>query len=177
MKRWLRQQLAQASQVEGRTGESEDGLHLPESPVHELPQSAHVLHPAEGFLHHLAPPLRDLVAVVAYGAAVDGVVALLLGHVRGDPERPGLAHEALGVVASVGAHRHGAPASPGALPAKHQGGCLRFGRAGRPGELAVDDEAVAVLDEDVPAVREFGFFALDPGQAGIRIGGRGVRVV
>jgi len=59
---------------------------VPRVPVQKLAHAAHIFHPAKGLLHHLAPTLRDPVALAAYGAAVDGVVALLCGHMRGAPE-------------------------------------------------------------------------------------------
>lgn len=46
---WLRPQVLQSGQVEAGAGEDEDGRDLLLSPVTELAQIAHGLHPAEGW--------------------------------------------------------------------------------------------------------------------------------
>src|SRR5660397_152052 len=63
------------------------------------------------------------------------------------------------------------------FPKEHLGGRLRFSGAGGRGEPAVHDEAVAVLHQEMPPVREFGLLALDPGEAGVGVGGGGVGLV
>ena len=119
----------------------------------------------------------DRVAGVPRRASVDGAEAILDGHVRGRAQLAHAGDEVLRVVALVGADAH-ASAAPGALLAQQPQTGLALGRATGLRELALEDQAVAVLDQAVPGVAEPGLLAAPLArEARLGVGRRAVRLV
>src|SRR5450759_2441447 len=174
-RRRLRQQTSHPHQVVGRAGEGEDCAHLGLTAVTQLAQAADDLHPAVALLDALAPPQADDVAGVARGAPVDGAVALLAGHVRGDAQgaRPG--DEIGGVVALVGSDAHAPKMTTAARASQQAQAGLALGGAAGLRQLVLDDEAVAVLDQGMAGVAEPRLLAAALArQARLRVGARAV---
>lgn len=167
----LRLEFSHAQQVEGAATPGEDGLNPGKTAVTQLAQATPGLHPAEGLLHQLASALACLVSLPTGGAAIDGAVAALGRHVRGDGEVAGARHEARGVIALVRSYRH-VPALAVPLAVKQGQGRLALRSAGGRGDGGVHDETVPVLHQDVSGIGQPGFFAPSlAGQAGLGVGG------
>ena len=178
----------QAGEVAGGHREGEAGSYAVDAAVDGLRHASHGLGPAEGLLDLLAVLLGQGVAGVAGGAAVDGGVPSLLRDMRGwrasgndpgdrfSPER-GLSEigdEAGAVEALVGAQREAAGRARG-MAVDHVECRAAFGVAVGPGQLGLDDEAVAVLHQRMPHVAQHRTGALRLAeQPGIGVGDRGM---
>jgi len=91
----------------------------------------------------------------------------ILGDMRGDAHLAEQVHEAFRVVVFVSGDRH---ATGVWQIAHHRAGRVAFRRPRRMGDERVDDQAVSILREHMPEVRQLGF--LPRGflvQAGVRI--------
>ena len=118
-----------------------------------LSHGAAGLRPSEHLLDPLADFLGEAVAGMACRAPVDGgaPVGVVLGYVRGDLHLAQRRDEGGGVVVLVRAQ-----CNPVASfhAAQHGQRGLAFGGAGGVGEDRIDDEAVAVLHQDMAHVAQ-----------------------
>jgi hypothetical protein len=112
------------------------------------------------------------------GPAIDGTAAGAMGvlrHVRRDLHLAALGYELSGVVAFVGSHRD--PLLSRDL-LEHEQRRIPFRRPVGLQQLGLGDQPVAVLNQQISAVAQFGFFAAAfAGQLGIRVGGGLVAVI
>ena len=137
------------------------------------------LQPAEGLFHELALPMTEAVSRMSCRPGIDraATVAELVRHdMRRDAHLAHGGHSSARVVRLVGGHRD-PPRSERQL-AEHDDRGVAFGRPTRGGDRRVDDEAVAILGQQVAEIPRLGLaparFLVQPG---IRIGGRLVRVI
>ncbi len=78
----------------------------------------------------------------------------LRAHMWGNGHSPQVPHEVAGVVVLVCRHRESALPLP--APCQQLGAHLPFGGAGGRGEIGLDDEAVAVLGEQMTGIGQAG---------------------
>src|ERR1700680_5140385 len=94
---WLREQGAQAHQIERRRREDEGPVDTRPAAVPQLAQQANGLHPAEALLDQLPLLLTDRVARMTGRAGIDRTAAMrrlgILGDMRGDPHLAEQLHE------------------------------------------------------------------------------------
>ena len=99
-----------------------------------------------------------------------------MGDVGCEPRRPDVGDERFGVVVLV--TRDGPSSFPFRETIEHGLGAVAFGVAGCRREVSVDDQPVAVFDQDVPRIAEPGSGVVRlPIQHRLRVGRRFVGVV
>src|SRR5205085_9355011 len=127
--------------------------------VPQLAQETHRLHPSEALLDQLPFLLADGVAGMTGGARINrtGTADRLrkLSEMRRHAERPEDLDEASRVVIFVASDGDAMRGQVG----NHRGGRVTFGGPGRMGDERGDDQAVTILGDDMPQVRELGFHA------------------
>src|SRR6266851_10099188 len=154
-----RGEVAEADQVVDRQAEDEHPVHASPAAMARLAQQADGLEPAEDLFDALAFPLADSVPGVAGGALIDRTRPIrgVLRHVRRHLDEPEGLDEVPRVIAFVG---------PDGDPVRGRHVAEHLQRRGalpvpaRPGDAALDRQAVAIVHEHVPLIGELGLVAL-----------------
>ena len=144
-----------SGEVVGRHGQGEYCIDPIEAATHHLADSTDGIAPAEALLDALALDLADAIAGVAGGAGVDSAAAGsldVLCHMRRDVLFAARLHEAVGVVALVGADRDADLGT--AHIAQHQRCGIALGGAVGLRCTSVDHEAMAVVGQNVTQVAQ-----------------------
>ena len=171
-------QIADAHQIVGCAGEGKDPVHLRHSAMAYFAHQRNRLQPAEAFFDPLPFLLTDGIAMMPRRAAIDRAAAwslLIPGHMRRDVQIPALGDKTQGVKRFVSAHRH--PLRSRNLFQHHQR-CVSFCPPGGRHRFGLDDQPVAILHQQIPAVTQLRLLtnAFARHQR-IRIGLRLVRVI
>src|SRR6266851_299952 len=152
-------EVAEADQIVDRQAEDEHPVHASPAAMARLAQQADRLEPAEDLFDALAFPLAHSVAGVTRGASIDRTrpVRGVLRHVRRHLDQPEGLDEVPRVIAFVGADRD---PLRGRHVAEHLQGRGALPVPARPGDAALDRQAVAIVHEYVPLIGELGLVAL-----------------
>src|SRR6266852_3576969 len=165
-------EVAEADQVVDRQAEDEHPVHASPAAMARLAQQPDGLEPAEDLFDALAFPLADSVPGVAGGALIDRTRTIrgVLRHVRRHLDEPEGLDEVPRVIAFVG---------PDGDPVRGRHVAEHLQRRGalpvpaRPGDAALDRQAVAIVHEHVPLIGELGLVALRfADQPRVGVGGR-----
>lgn len=147
---WLcRKQPGEPCEVVGGHRQDEARSNAFEATVDSLRHAADGLGPAEGLLDPFAVLLGQRVARVPRGAPIDGRMAGLLRHMRGDAGLSEVADEVGAVVSFVRAERQ-PPRRAGRVVVDHAERCTTLGLAVCTRQVALDDQARAVLHQGMP---------------------------
>ena len=172
------EKIANAHQVVAGEGQQRRKLDLPAASHLRSPQKSDVFRPTKGLLDALARFDAQGVSSMTSGAAVDGRAAAslnVLRHMRGDVQLTGLADELARVIALIRCER--APPRAGQLT-EHVDRGAALGGAARLRHLRGNDQAVAVLADRVPEVRQLRARAGTlPIQLCLRVGRGRMRIV
>jgi hypothetical protein len=169
-----RHQSRNSEQIVG--GGAQIGMHLHPfaTPVAGFAQASYGLHPAEALLNAFTEPLADGVTRMTDSACIKGGAArpcIILRHVRGDIERAAAGDEVAGIIALVAAQRDAAAARQPFI--RHGERRPPLGQTIGRLDLKINQQGVAVLDQRVGRIAQFGLLALTlAGQPFVGIGGR-----
>ena len=173
-----RQQFPHPHEVIGGSREGENPSDFEDAPVSQLAQEGDGLEPAEAFLDPLALLLTDAIPGVPRRAPINRAAsrpAGVLGDVRRYVHRAAFPDKIPSVVALVARYRSALVTAPAS---DHSQSRLALCRSVGFQHFTVGNQPVAILDQQVAAVAQFGFLAAAfTRQPRIRIGRGFVRFV
>src|SRR2546422_4683070 len=155
----LHLEISQPAEIISGTGEGKQPPDFLEPSQLHLLQHADDLHPSKRLLHSLSFLLAQFVTDMPGGPSVDrtGTVRVVLRHMRRDVHPSEFPHELLRVIVLVPAQGH-------LLDARNllrqEQPCISFRSAVGLRQHRLDQQSVAILDQDVAQVAQLGLTAL-----------------